>query len=307
MEGLEPSGRSLLLKVSILYVAITFNYINHIEISIPLAICTAQRSNKLILLLQEKISVMPSRRLRQLTKRTWPTASAWLKPTFGRMQLKRWLTSTSSCQLLREVPFAREPAHTTSRVMLRSIKIKSRTCMAKRPRACSKLLRPTSWQIQMPKYENSHVCVCPFFRLSLAVWLLPFLLPLGKFSILVTGKKTREYWSISSITLIVFDFVVIWLIVLKQFFSIVDVLVLFAKYIIKITMSSSVYFESMYRKFSLYIICFLTEHLNLWTFLLLPHFFFQMIIYWRAKNLPCWLCTHKLSFWKDFMFVKSNE
>jgi hypothetical protein len=38
--------------------------------------------------------------------------------------------------------------------------------------------------------------------------------------------------------------VVIWLIVLKQFFSIVDVIVLFAKYIIKITMSSSVYFES---------------------------------------------------------------
>jgi len=68
------------------------------------------------------------------------------------------------------------------------------------------------------------VCVWPFSLLSLAVWLLPFLLPLGKFSILVTGKKTREYRSISSITLTVFDYVVIWLIVLKQFFSIVDVI-----------------------------------------------------------------------------------
>ena len=168
MEGLEPSGRSLLLKVSILYVAITCNYINYIEISITLAVCTAQRSNKVILHLQEMISVMPSRRLRQLTKRTWPTALAWLKPMFGRMQLKRWLTSTSSCQPLREDPFAREPAHTTSRVMLRSRKIKSRMYMEKRQRACSRLLKPTSWPIQMPKYENSYAllspwCVCFFF------------------------------------------------------------------------------------------------------------------------------------------------
>jgi len=176
MEGLEPSGRSLLLKVSILYVAITCNYINYIKTSITLAVCTTQRSNKVILHLQEKISVMPSRRLRQLTKRTWPTASAWLKPMFGRMQLKRWLTSTSSCQLLREDPFAREPAHTTSRVMLRSTKIKSRTCMAKRQQACSRLLKPTSWPIQMPKYENSYAfilsLVCLFLLLFNQKWWL---------------------------------------------------------------------------------------------------------------------------------------
>jgi len=225
MEGLEPSGRSLLLKVSILYVAITFNYINYIEISITLAISTAQRSNKLILHLQEKISVMPSRRLRQLTKRTWPTASAWLKPMFGRMQLKRWLTSTSSWQLLREVPFAREPAHITSRVMQRSTKTKSRTCMAKRPQACSRLLKPTSWQIQMPKYENSHVCVCGLFLGCLwqCGYCLFFFLWVN-FPSLLLAKKNWEYRSISSITLIVFDYVVIWLIVLKQFFSIVDVI-----------------------------------------------------------------------------------
>jgi len=94
--------------------------------------------------------------------------------------------------------------------------------MAKRPQACSRLLKLTSWQIQMPKYEIP-VCVA-FFLVVFAVWLLPFLLPLGKFSILVTGKKTREYRSISSITLTVFDYVVIWLIVLKQLFSIVDVI-----------------------------------------------------------------------------------
>jgi len=165
MEGQEPSGRSLLLKVSILFVAITFNSINYIEISIPLAVCTEQRSKELIFYLQAKSSVMPSRRLRLLMKRTWPTALAWLKPMFGRMQLKRWLMSTSSCQLLREVPFAREPAHITSRVMLRSTKTKSRMCMAKRLKACSRLLRPTSWPIQMPKYENSYAC-CLFCLLA---------------------------------------------------------------------------------------------------------------------------------------------
>jgi hypothetical protein len=75
----------------------------------------------------------------------------------------------------------------------------------------------------MLKYEIP-VCVCGLFLVVFAVWLLPFLLPLGKFSILVTSKKTREYRSISSITLTVFDYVVIWLIVLKQLFSIVDVI-----------------------------------------------------------------------------------
>uniref|UniRef100_A0A6N2NDU7 Bet v I/Major latex protein domain-containing protein n=1 Tax=Salix viminalis TaxID=40686 RepID=A0A6N2NDU7_SALVM len=43
------------------------------------------------------------------------------------------------------------------KVMLRSTKMKSRMCMAKRQRACSKLSKPTSWPIQMPKYESSHV------------------------------------------------------------------------------------------------------------------------------------------------------
>jgi hypothetical protein len=71
MEGQEPLGRSLLLKVSKLFVAITFNSnINYIEISIPLAICTEQRSKELIFYLQAKSSVMPSRRLRLLMKRT---------------------------------------------------------------------------------------------------------------------------------------------------------------------------------------------------------------------------------------------
>jgi len=202
----------------------------------------------LIFLLQEKISVMPSRRLRQLTKRTWPTASAWLKPVFGRMQLKRWLTSTNSCQLLREVPFAREPAHTTSRVMLRSTKIKSRMYMEKRQQACSRLLRPTSWPIQMPKYENSHIwwsfwCglfVCfflSFFSLALAVvWQMLFLLFLDKFFS----------------ALIVFDFVVICM---EAFLL---------SYCIVCNIHNKKLFVSLY---------IFWEDLSLWNFLLFPFFF----------------------------------
>jgi len=100
---------------------------------------------------------MPSRRLKQLMKRTWPTALAWLKLMSGRMQLRRSLTSTNLYPLLKEDPSAREPAHITSRVMLRWTKIKSRMCMAKRQQACSRLLKLTSWQILMPRSENFYI------------------------------------------------------------------------------------------------------------------------------------------------------
>jgi hypothetical protein len=69
--------------------------------------------------------------------------------------------------------------------------------MAKRPQACWRLLKPTSWQIQMPKYENSHVCVCGLFLGCLWQYgyCLFFFLWVN-FPSLLLAKKTREYRSI---------------------------------------------------------------------------------------------------------------